>query len=273
MSGLVCGRKLFLFAALSLADLALTSLLLQRAEGRAWESNPIAAWWLNRFGWPGLAGFKLATVLVVLSLVLVVSRHRPRSGERLLGFGCSTLLAVVLYSGFLVYGLEAEAGAGEAAEFRQARESIQDLEWYAVRLRAYYALLGRLAGDLVEHRRTLAGTVEALAEAEYVKDPRWLPRMQGRFPNCTKDECLARQLVVYTLISVQADPYRAEQVHRDLDAQFRTHFGRPAPYRPGRPGQEPVEEVRGEPLAPGVVQHFRHGWGGFRSQDERALAL
>jgi hypothetical protein len=245
MSGLTYCRKLFLFTALSLIDLALTWIVLGRAEGRAFESNLVAAWWLDCFGWPGLTGFKVAIVLLVAALTLMVSRHRPRVGGCLLTFGCSALLAVVVYSVSLVRRVEAEAGSAVATALRQAQEAIRNLERDLANKRAYDALLGRLVDDLLEHRRTLTEAVEALAEAEYVKDPDWLRRMQLSLPGRGKDECLAGRLVFYTLDLLQADPYRSERVYRDLDATFRSSFGRPAPCRRGGPIQPPVESVLG----------------------------
>ena len=47
--------------------------------------------WLHRYGWAGLAAFKLATVLVVTGMVWVIARYRPRLGSRVLTFGCGTL--------------------------------------------------------------------------------------------------------------------------------------------------------------------------------------
>jgi hypothetical protein len=237
MFGLVLGRRQFLFAALSLADLALTRLVLWRGGGLACESNPVAAWWLERFGWAGLVGFKVAVVVLVGALAAVVSWHHPRAGRRLLAFGCSALLAVVLYSASLVYWVEAGPGSAAAATIRQNRESIRGLERDAIRARAYEALLGRLAGDLAAQRRSLGEAVAALAQAEYVKDPQWRRRRQLGQPGCRKDECLAHTLALHTLDLVRADPYRSGQVRRDLEAQFRTNFGRPASFRLGDPGQ------------------------------------
>jgi hypothetical protein len=243
MSGWTSPRKLFLFAALSLADLVLTWVLLQRAGDRACESNPVAAWWLDRLGWPGLAGFKLGIVLLVAVLVRVVSRHRSRTGERLLGFGCSALLAVVLYSGFLVYGEEADA-----AEDRRILERARNLDQSAARQQAYYALLHCLGDDLVERRIALAEAVQALAEADYVQAPQWLEWMQESYPDCTtKEEHLACRLVAHALNSLRTDPYHSEQVYRDLDAQFQSCFGRPVPHRPGRLGEPPVESALDDP--------------------------
>jgi hypothetical protein len=123
MASLPHPRKLALFAALCLADLALTWHLLHRPGAGAYESNPVAAWWLARFGWAGLAGFKLSLVLLVAALSLVVSRRRPRAAGRVLAFGCSALLAVVLYSGLLVRGVEAEAGRAAAFGGGRAEEA------------------------------------------------------------------------------------------------------------------------------------------------------
>src|SRR5262249_41553021 len=51
-------RKLLLFLLLSLTDLWLTWFLVQRSDGAVYEGNPVAAWWLSRYGLPGLALFK-----------------------------------------------------------------------------------------------------------------------------------------------------------------------------------------------------------------------
>src|SRR5262249_305710 len=90
-----------LFAALNLLDLALTWNLLRQSAGVVTEGNPVAGWWLDCFGWPGLAAFKLGSVLVALLLLAAVARHRPAAANRALAFGCAVLLGVVLYSAFL----------------------------------------------------------------------------------------------------------------------------------------------------------------------------
>jgi hypothetical protein len=239
MSGLPC-CKLFVFAALNLTDLVLTWVVLRLAEGRACESNPLACWWLDRFGWPGLAGFKGATALMVTAVTVVVSRHHPRVGSRLLTFGCSTLLAVVLYSISLVYWVGTGDDSAEADELQQIQQTRRNLERVRVRKCAYDALLDGLAKDLIERRRALAEAVRALAEAEHVQDPGWLRRMQRELPVRGMDECLAYKLVFFALYVLRADPHRSERVYRDLDAQFRAKFGRPVPCRPGGPDRRRV---------------------------------
>ena len=52
-----CWAGLALYAVLSVADLGLTAALL-RANGGAYESNPVAAACLERHGWNGLAAYK-----------------------------------------------------------------------------------------------------------------------------------------------------------------------------------------------------------------------
>ena len=54
-----------LFIALSGADLFLTWRLLSSRGSAVYESNPVAAWFLGRFGWMGLTAFKAVAVLVV----------------------------------------------------------------------------------------------------------------------------------------------------------------------------------------------------------------
>jgi hypothetical protein len=97
--------KLLLFVLLSMADLFLTWLLVTGTGGQVYESNPVANYWLASYGWLGLGVFKAGMVSVVSTLVLVISRYRPRTGERVLLFACSTLTVVVLYSCFLAWSL------------------------------------------------------------------------------------------------------------------------------------------------------------------------
>src|SRR5262249_33959242 len=90
--------KLALFVALSVLDLVLTWYLLRGRPGRFYEGNPVAGWWLASFGWVGLAGFKVAVVLVALGAIAAVARARPRAAGWLLSFACLATAAVVTYS-------------------------------------------------------------------------------------------------------------------------------------------------------------------------------
>ena len=108
---------LVLFGVLSLLDLFLTWRLLEHHEGLVYESNVVARWFLEGYGWLGLAALKVASVLVVVGLAAWVSRWRPRTGRWVLTFACSAVALVVVYScllaGFLRTGpAEGTMGVG-----------------------------------------------------------------------------------------------------------------------------------------------------------------
>jgi hypothetical protein len=224
MSRFSCCRKLLLFALLSVADFALTWLLLHRAGDRACEKNPVAFWWLDHFGWAGLAGFKLGIVGVVAILVLVVARHRPPTARKVLRFGCSVLLAVVLYSGCLLYGVEAAAGSPPDAELGQVQERTRELDRQAAYWRKYHAQSTCLRRDLGAGRRTLAEAVAILVQMEQVGDMPHLRRSKANDAGRSREAWLAARLMLDTLRSLRGDSQRREQVARDLEAQFRSRF-------------------------------------------------
>ena len=205
MATLTHPRKLALFAALSLADFALTRFLLERGGGAAYESNPVAAWWLTTFGWAGLAGFKLALVGLVVGLALVVSRYRPRAGGRVLAFGCSALLGVVLYSGFLVRGLAAEAGAPAAAESERAAEA--EGERLEALSRGARRRLDAKAGVILEVLQGRLTLPEAAARFRDLNDQ--LPafnweQFRQAYPGRSDDERHCQQVIQFVRNEVQA---------------------------------------------------------------------
>lgn len=85
------------FAALSLTDFVLTFALILTKPG-AYESNPVAAAWLEKYGWRGLAGFKSLSALVVLIALGMVCWKRPRFGAWAVLAACLAMLAVAVYS-------------------------------------------------------------------------------------------------------------------------------------------------------------------------------
>jgi hypothetical protein len=235
MTPLAHPGKLSLFVALSLADLALTRFLLERQGGGAYEWNPVASWWLARFGWAGLAGFKLGTVLLVAAVSVIVSRRRPLAAGRLLVFGCAALLAVIVHGGRLVPGVHAEA---ECAE--QTDAQAQRLDRQLLRVNAYTNLTYQLGNDLVARRRSLGEAVDVLSAAEKARDPECLRGMALRYPGLTDRELLAVRLIEEACLSATGGAYGSAQVYRELNAQFRACFGRPAP-RPALTWDEEVE--------------------------------
>jgi hypothetical protein len=105
--------KLVLFALLSVLDFGFTYRLLHAGGGSVYEANPLANAWLQRFGWPGLALYKLLAVAVVAAAVLIIAFRRPRLGARLLNFACLAVSVVVVYSLSLSNMLPASTVGGQ----------------------------------------------------------------------------------------------------------------------------------------------------------------
>ena len=115
MSALTRHRyKFLLFCLLSVADLILTLQLLGHSNGRVYEGNPLASSWLERYGSFGLALYKGLSVLVFVSAVVILSRRAPRTGGRVLIFGCLAVGVVVGYGGYLVANPDKRDPAGVA---------------------------------------------------------------------------------------------------------------------------------------------------------------
>lgn len=89
---------LAVFAALSATDFMQTFALVETTGGRVVEGNPVAAEWLDRYGWAGLAAFKAASVLVVCGVIALLARHRPPAGALVAAVGCLALVSVTTYS-------------------------------------------------------------------------------------------------------------------------------------------------------------------------------
>ncbi len=224
--GLVVGnhrRKMCLFLALNLSDFALTWLLLRRSGG-AYESNPAAAWCLQRFGWTGLIAFKLGMCLAATLLIVAVSRSRPRAAGRILYFACASLLAVVLYSGTLVPEVFAQAEREESIKTRR-----EILENGFSRYRAYDALLNELRDQLCADRCTLIDAVRALLETEHARTPQWHQCHASQHSGYAKPELAAIRLIAAVRETPDV-PLRSSALRvRLLEQQFKACFHRSAP--------------------------------------------
>jgi hypothetical protein len=228
-------RKRVLFVVLSLADLAMTCLLLGRSGGEVAEVNPVAGWWLERFGTAGLAGFKAAVVAVVLLLTAAVARLRPVAAGRVLGLGCGALDAVVLYSSALLAAdvrtflgaerplSEEEIRAENAAEVAKLAPAARIYERYDARITA-------LAREVAAGRRTLRQAAAALAQTARGRDPAFIAKLVIHLcPGGSSEECLAAQVLVRAVLAAREDPERAWHVALGLEDEFRRVFSRPAP--------------------------------------------
>lgn len=93
----------FTFCIVSFLDVAMTlGLLLRRDPGFQFvESNPIAAYFLSRWGIEGLAYFKAAMTAFVCVIVQIVARKNPAMAKTLLAMATLIVLTVVSYSVWL----------------------------------------------------------------------------------------------------------------------------------------------------------------------------
>lgn len=124
IAGLLHPCHLTLFFALSAADLVLTWWLVVHTGNEVYESNPVAAWWLARYGWAGLTVFKGMAVLLVTGLATLISVSRPQSGGRVLAFGCAAVGAVVCYSTFLAWSFHEGVGVDRPVVIRLALDRL-----------------------------------------------------------------------------------------------------------------------------------------------------
>jgi hypothetical protein len=110
-----CVVGLVLCAALSVADWSLTWALIRGSDGGIYESNPVAAWCLERYGWAGLALFKAACTATFAAAVVLLFRRQPRTAARVVTLGLLTLILVNSYSLGLLAQFRREARTYEAA--------------------------------------------------------------------------------------------------------------------------------------------------------------
>lgn len=96
------------FLLLNCLDMALTYIMLMYPrfahETVAVEANQIARFFLDRWGLPGMFGFKLASALTVCGVAFVIALKKPDVARRTLMFGSLVLLVVVVYSTWLAHG-------------------------------------------------------------------------------------------------------------------------------------------------------------------------
>jgi Domain of unknown function (DUF5658) len=209
-----------LFALLGLADLALTAYLLRECPGQFYESNPLARWWLDGWGWVGLIAFKASLVLAVLVTVRLVALQRPRTATRVLGFSCGVTGLVLGYSGLLAVASWAEVGVFRVRDDATIAAESRRLEDRLRQARQYREVLDRVSAELAGGRCTLTQAVGELAATDKGRDPEWLRQLRGLYPNRSDSDCLAAALLSYT--------YRADDGASELEP------ARPRPQLQGR---------------------------------------
>jgi Domain of unknown function (DUF5658) len=219
-------RKQLLFALLSLADLSLTWMLLCGSDGRVYEANPIAGWWLARHGWPGLACFKAGSVLLVLGLVFAVSRSRPQAAARVLWLGSACLAAVTGYSATLC-GVALWGGA-DFEELQEVAELNRKILAENRRMEPFRALLKEVGEATREGRCTLPEAAERLAATEVGRDPARIHALFTLWSECPPSQGLAC-LVAGNALGPVNDLKTARRLFLRLDQEFRSAYGADLP--------------------------------------------
>jgi hypothetical protein len=219
VANILKSRRMACFAVLSATDLVLTFWLLQGEKGVAYEANPLAAWWLGRFGWAGLAAFKLGTVVVVGCLLAFLLRRRPLVVRRVLTFGCAALVLVVLYSASLVAAIEFGVGSPEGRELVALDAASRNLRTRGEMAFAYTQLLHKCSKDLIAGRTTLHEAATQLEAMELTQDPSWGARGERAPHALSVREQVELQLGRFGLGELRNDPRAARAFLARLRAE------------------------------------------------------
>lgn len=96
------------FVLMNVLDAAMIYIMLRtptlEGEPYAVESNPIAAFFFNRWGIHGMFAFKLASAVVVCAIAYIIAFRDVPASRRLLGFATALVLIVVVYSTWMAKG-------------------------------------------------------------------------------------------------------------------------------------------------------------------------
>lgn len=94
-------RELLWFVLVSALDIFATYILLRQGDQFS-ESNPIARYFLDRWGIKGLIYFKMGMVAFICTVAHVISLKRPEWAQRVLQLATVVVAAVVVYSVMLL---------------------------------------------------------------------------------------------------------------------------------------------------------------------------
>lgn len=145
---------------LQTADLSCTYLLLDGgARGDVYEANPLARRLLDAGGWGAVAAFKVGLTAVAVAAAWAVSRSKPAAAARLLGGLCVLMLAVNVYSIWLL----ATPDAAALAE-RDARRRGESLAHRAETTRLFVAARNELLDDVLDDECDTAEASRRMAE-------------------------------------------------------------------------------------------------------------
>ncbi len=88
------------FVLMNLCDIIATFALLRR-NSHYFESNPVARWFYEGWGFRGMVWFKLVTVAIVVIISQIVVRENERLAQALLILGTAVVGGVFVYSYWL----------------------------------------------------------------------------------------------------------------------------------------------------------------------------
>jgi len=101
--GLLFETELSWFVLASALDVAMTFLVLHHSNNGMTrapivESNPLAQWFIDHWGFRGMAGYKLIMTLIVVVIAEIVGRQKPLVARMLLWGGTIVVGSVVIHS-------------------------------------------------------------------------------------------------------------------------------------------------------------------------------
>jgi hypothetical protein len=241
--------KTGLFALLSLADLMLTWWLLVHSGGGAYEANPIARLCLEHHGWLGLACFKAAVVVLVLVLIAVISRFRPRAAALVLRFGCATMVLVVGYSASLCRATafaspdEADTVAIRDCEEINRQSADERRQWHE-----YHLLVDKITKDLSKGHCSVRTAAEQLASAKHPKRHLKLQALAYEFPKLSLRARFGAHACRRAIVQLRTDRKAARRLARRLEREFALTYGTSPPcsferWAPGGDTAQSVEET------------------------------
>jgi hypothetical protein len=216
-----------LFTLLSLTDLALTWWLLDGSGGWVYEANPIARWFLQHHGWPGMACFKVAVVFLVLGLTAIIFRYRPRAARGILGLGCASLALVVWYSTGLCQA--PQQAIDEEASLQHLESMNSQIRGWNCRRDVMLVHLGKIREELLAERCTLREAVDRLATSDQGKLPDVLRPQLRLYPGRPFAECIAAFLISHVVNSLKEEPQYACSIACNLVREFEDTFSRAIP--------------------------------------------
>ncbi len=91
-------QETLILVVVSALDVIMTYYLLTRDDGGFTESNPIAKYFLDRWGIAGMAYFKGSMTLLVCVITQIVARKNSVLARQVLGLATLIIVAVVIYS-------------------------------------------------------------------------------------------------------------------------------------------------------------------------------